>query len=57
MLFAPTHWRLTMQDSMYDLQRFRDEVLEALGQDIPDCFKMDKLKDLAEEEAKRISED
>ncbi len=46
-----------MTDSMYDLQRFRDEVLEALGQDIPDCFKMDKLKDLAEEEAKRISQD
>jgi len=46
-----------MQDSMYELQKFRDEVLEALKQDIPDCFKMDKLKDLAEEETKRIGEE
>jgi len=57
MLFALTHWRLTMQDSMYELQKFRDEVLEAIKQDIPDCFKMDKLKDLAEEEARRICEE
>jgi hypothetical protein len=41
-------------DSMYELQSFRDNVLEAIKEDMPDCFKMDKMRDLVEEEVKRI---
>lgn len=41
-------------DSIHELQSFRDNVLEAIEEDMPDCFKMDKLKDLVEEEVKRI---
>lgn len=46
-----------MTDNMYDLQKFRDGVIEALEQDIPDVFKMDKLKELAEEEKERIGDE
>ena len=47
----------TMTDNMFDLQQFRDKILEALAEDMPDCFIMDKLREVAEEEKARIDED
>jgi hypothetical protein len=45
------------QDNMFDLQQFRDKVLEALSDDMPDCFKMDKLRQIEEDERERIGDD
>ena len=46
-----------MIDNMFDLQEFRDKVLEAMEEDMPDCFKMDKLRELVDEERERIGSD
>lgn len=46
-----------MQDNMFDLQQFRDKVLEAMSEDMPDCFKMDKLKEIISEEVDRMGEE
>lgn len=46
-----------MTDNMFDLQEFRDKVLEAMDEDMPDCFIMDRLRDIVDDEIERIGND